>query len=187
MAPVGLGCELVGGELRIVDEHVDIATQLEDRRCHMGRVVDRLLMVGDVGDGHVIAGHSESGGGTGVRDRSRHHVGVAESELAIECIVERDCGRQLRGFDREEGRGHEPAERRSEAFPVLARAVDVETGVGKLQRREEGQPLDMVPVQVGDEHVDLARLIGERLAKHAEPGAAVENDRVGALRLDRNA
>ena len=45
----------------------------------------------------------------------------------------------------------------------------------------------MVPVQVGDEHVDLARLIGERLAKHAEPGAAVENDRVGALRLDRNA
>ena len=44
----------------------------------------------------------------------------------------------------------------------------------------------MVPVQVGDEHIDLARLVSERLAEHAEAGAAVEDDRIGALGLDRN-
>ncbi len=36
---------------------------------------------------------------------------------------------------------------------VVGRAVDVEAGAGRRQRGEEGQALDVVPVEVGDEGV----------------------------------
>ncbi|MEM7314312.1 MAG: sugar ABC transporter ATP-binding protein, partial [Planctomycetota bacterium] len=69
------------------------------------------------------------------------HVGTIDVQIVVVHVVEHDLRRQVVGADREEGRGHEATEGLGHGLAVLTGAVDVELGVGRLQRREEGQTL----------------------------------------------
>jgi hypothetical protein len=83
------------------------------------------------------------------------------------------------------------AEHRLEVHVPLARE-DVDAVAGAIERREERQALDVVPVGVADEDRGLAlavleRLLHEGLAEVADAGARVDDDRRAALRTHLDA
>src|SRR4029079_18990833 len=56
------------------------------------------------------------------------------------------------------------------------RPPDDDLGLGLERGGEEDQPLDVIQVKMGEEDVEPGRLIGERKAQAADPGARVEGE-----------
>ena len=74
------------------------------------------------------------------------------------------------------------AEQRLEALVEAPGAVDDDLEAGPHRRQEEGEALDVVPVGVGDEQMQLARLAGrQRDAEVANARAGVEDDDFAAV------
>jgi len=124
-----------------------------------------------------------------VRNGTHLHLGAVELEVGVPHVMEADVAEQVLGGDGEERRAHELVERFTEAAGVLLRwAVDVEAGAGLQDGGEEGQALDVVPVDVRDEGGTDERRRGiERLAPEAQAGAEIEDDRFMAGGLESDA
>ena len=80
------------------------------------------------------------------------------------------------------------AEHRLEVHVALARE-DVDLVARAVERREERQALDVIPVRVADQDRGLAAAVAEaalhqRLAEVADAGAGVDDDRIGVARPD---
>ena len=74
-----------------------------------------------------------------------------------------------------------------EGTVLLGRAVHVEDGVGLRDRPEERQALDVVPVQVRQQHAAVEGTIGgKRLPARAQARPHVEDDGVVAVGLERD-
>ena len=72
-------------------------------------------------------------------------------------------------------------EHHSQVHVVALASMDVELVTGSIQRREERQALDMVPVRVADQQVGVAFAFPERplhqvFAKAAQSGSSIEDD-----------
>ena len=178
VAPGGLRRELGLGVLRVVDQQVDVAAQLEHGRVDVGRV-GRLLVVAHVGDRHAVALDPVAEGGVGVGHVGRGDGGPGDLDAGARFEGgEADVAAELVGPHGEERRPHELVEGLGEAHAVVGGAVDLEVRPAAQQRRAEGKALDVVPVEVGDEgvgHEGLVRRAG--LAEVAQARAEVEQDR----------
>src|SRR5829696_8988350 len=148
VAPVGLLLPLLRRVLRVVDEEVDAVAQLEHGVGHPLAAVEGDLVVTDVGHRHagpvdpvaVVLPH--------VGHRADPHLGVAHGHVGLGQVVEDDLAPEVGGPHGEVGRPHDLLEGGGQVDPGLAGPDDVEPGAGPVDRREEGQSLDVVPVEV---------------------------------------
>jgi hypothetical protein len=116
-----------------------------------------------------------------VRYSPHHHARRTDHELLARDIAEGDAADEFFDADREVGRRHEFAERVRDAFVALADADDVEVRAGHVERGEERQPLDMIPMQMGDERRTAKRLgcrPFECFAEITQTGSEIEDDRI---------
>jgi hypothetical protein len=186
VAPMAFRSVFLVRVLRVVDEHVDAVAQLEHLLRH---VVVRVLgatartVVGDVRDRDAVPVHTESERRTDVTHPARPNLRDTDREVVVARVVKTHVARELRGRDREVRRPHHCGEHVAERPVGLTRPVHVETRRLAVQRREERQPLHVVPVQVReqDRAVEVALAMQ---AVRAESGAEVEDDRVRALGLE---
>jgi hypothetical protein len=164
---------LRGEVLRVVDEHVGVAGERGEARVDAAEV----LGVGGVHHGapavldpvrvHLV-------GVVGLRDRD---LRLARDEaLAVAHLQVAQRRGELVEVDREGRRAHLAAEDVTGGRPVGARH-DVDPRRGRVDGGEEGEALDVVPVDVREEegHVDRA-LLHELVAEAAEPRPRVEHD-----------
>ncbi len=194
VTPRALDLVLVGGVLRVVDEQVDAVAELE----HVaGYVVVGVVghgagpVVGEVRDRHALHLDPEAERGVGVADPARPHLGAVEREVVVGDRLEGDVAAQLLGRDREVGRAHHLAEHGAERPVLLVGTDHGDVATAGRERQEERQPLDVIPVEVGEQHRGAvaveASLGGQRVAVVAQPGAEVEHDRVVAFGRDFDA
>ncbi len=129
----------------------------------------------------------------------RAHLGAVDREVVAVGVDEGDVAAELRGRDREVRRPHDAGEHVDERALLLTRTVDVDHRVGPEHRREERQALDVVPVEVREQHRGAVRAgepvreqlaleaLGDDVAVLADAGAEVEDQRLVALGLQRDA
>jgi hypothetical protein len=171
-----------------VDQQVGAIAQLEHSRRHLEAAVERLLVVAHVHDRVAAVLDPVSESGTDVGHEPRHDADVADGELGVGHRMEAQLAGQVGDAHREVRRRHELVERLLEGQALGRRRVDVERRARPQRGSEEGQALDVVPVQVGDERVAVERLVGrEAVAPEPETGAEVEDDGGRARRLDADA
>jgi hypothetical protein len=109
--------------------------------------------------------------------------------LAVVEVDEVDVAVELLGRHREVRRPQELPEGVAQAEIGLGTGgPHGEVGAGGQHGHEEREPLDVVPVDVGDEGVTLEGAVGGLgLAEEPQAGAQVEDDRRPAGALDRDA
>src|SRR5262245_56871544 len=84
---------------------------------------------------------------------ARDDAHLADLEAALLEIVESDRRATLRECDGEVGVFHLPGQRRLELLAEAAGRIDIPLVITVEERREEGEPLDVVPVRVRDQEV----------------------------------
>ena len=190
--PLGeLGVVVLG----VVDQQVDVAAQLEHCRIHRGRPRGRLLVVAHVGHRPAIPLDAVPEGGPHVGHPRRGDRGVVDLEPAGFGVVEPDMARQRLDLDREVGRREESADHVREWLAGLDRRVEVQLRTCGEQRREEGDPLHVVPVQVREQRGASERFSdgsvrvssGELGPVHPQSGPQVEDDRRTARTVEHHA
>ncbi|MEY3266873.1 MAG: hypothetical protein RJA15_1319, partial [Actinomycetota bacterium] len=88
---------------------------------------------------------------------------------------------------RKERRAHQLIERLAEGNTFMRRAVHMERRAIDEQRLTEREPLDVIPVQMGDQRMRMQRVGTEGFAEVSQAGAQIEKDRIRAFGGDRNA
>ena len=145
-------------------------------------------MVGEVGDRDALDLDPEPERRVGVAHPARPHLGAVQREVVVGDGLERDVAAQLFGGDREVRRAHDAAEHLVERAVVLVRADDGDRAATGGERREERQALDVVPVEVREQHgrpVAVEAALGvQLLAVVAQAGAEVEDD--GSMTVGRD-
>ncbi len=184
MPPRRLHRELFGCVLRVVDQQVGAVTQFEHgiRRGHLP--IRWLLMIADVDDARAVPLHPVPHHRADMGNETSHDVhrlvAVADVELAGLEIVELDLAgdpvqrnREQRGSDRRLHHiGHGVA-------AGLTRRVHIELGSVTKQRREEGETLHVVPVEMTEQTCSPERLaVLAREPEIAKSCAEVEQHRV---------
>ncbi len=182
VAPGGLHREFGIVVLRIVDQEVGTSTELDDRRRHLEGAVERLLVIGDVDHRGVGVVDAVSVGGADVFDRGHRDRGGSQSQRAGTHLDEVDLARQDRQVDREEWWPDERGDLGLEVGTGLGRADQSQPGVRTKQGNEERDPLNVVPMEVGDQRRagEFAHTAGadQFVAEVAQTGAEIEHDRV---------
>ncbi len=118
----------------------------------------------------------------------RPHLREPDGKVVVAGVVELHVAGEVLGPDREERRPHQLGEHVGEGTFGLTRAVDVERCLRVVQRREERQTLDVVPVQMAQQHGAVEGLVSaDGLAVRAQSRAEVEHDRRLAGRFDGHA
>ncbi len=186
VTPVVAAPELLGRVLGVVDQNVGAGGQGQDGIIHDGRI-GRLLVVADVH--HRLAGRVDAitVRGADMGDGGRRDRGAPEVDDAVIEVEEPHISDQLAVVDREKRWVHEAAERIREADAVVGGTVDVDQRIRMVERVEERQPLDVVPVEVGDERVPADRLATAVIvAEVLEPRSQIQQNRVDVGGLDHN-
>ncbi len=176
--------------LRVVDEQIDAVAQLENVVRHEVVGVVRAAagpVVGDVRDGATVPLDAEPEGETNVPDEPRPHLGQPDREVVVAGVMEAHIRAEAVGTDRKEGRAHELREHVAQEPFGLTRAVDVERRRRVVHGREERQTLDVVPVQVREQHVRVELTRSELVSVCGQPGTEIEDDRRLPVRLDGHA
>src|SRR6185436_17266481 len=83
--------------------------------------------------------------------------------------------------DREEWRRKVPRQTRSERHRRARRTPDVDLQIGASERREETEALDVIHVQVREQHVDAALCRRDDLSQAPDPRAGIEDEEVIAI------
>jgi hypothetical protein len=117
-------------------------------------------VVGHVGDRSPSDLHPIAVVGAHVGYGPHPDLRPVDLDVRVEDVVERDVPVQLLDGEREERRAHELAECLLKRARLLRRAVHVEPGPRRQDGSEEREPLDVVPMQVGDERRALERSVG---------------------------
>ena len=179
--------QLGGDELRVVDEDVGVAGQVEDR------VVDRAVAVLARAQGQwaVVRGVDHRGP-AGIHDAVAERAAALVGQLdggdleALDEVLallqggEGPVPLQALGPDREV-RGRHRAGQHVDRGPavLLVGYEEPDLGVGLVAGAEEGQALGVVPVQVGQEQRAPEGTAVEAVGQPLQPGAGVEHQRRG--------
>ena len=116
-------------------------------------------------------------------------LGRAHFEVVVGNGVEPDVTAQLGVVHREEG-GRMKLEMASVRLPSSCSGANTSSrrAPGRSTRGEEGQTLDVVPVQMGDERRAPERpVVGLALPPDPNPGPEVQDDRIGPGRSSTTA
>ncbi len=207
VTPVALVLELRRRVLRVVDQQIDAVAELEDI---LGDVLvgvrvatdlastgcthpATLTVVGEVRDRDAVPIEPVTERRSDVADPAGPHLrGGRHREVVLTDIVEPHFALELLRRDREVRRLHHPGEDLADRAFLLARAVHVERVAAAVERHEERESLDVVPVEMAqqDGAVEvqvLERSVGEEpQTEIAQARSEVEDDRCLALDLDRD-
>ena len=182
VAPGAVAFHFFGGVLGVVDEGVGAVGQPPHRLVALpvaGLVVggvDEHLAVALDAIPQAALGVVQAGG-------AQHQLVVGDAFLLdLEEVPVRPHGAHV---DREVRVGHLLFQGLLHAAVVELVGVKEELVLRVVERREEGDALDVVPVVVGQEDAGLDGLLAElffqRVAERADAGAAVEDEEVAAL------
>src|SRR4030095_4729264 len=114
----------------------------------------------------------------------------ADGKRASGEIVKANRGAELGEGDGEVVVFHLPGQGPLELLPDCPRSVDVPRVARNEQRREEREPLDVIPVGVGDQQVAVAGGPArgrQRLSQAVRPGPAVQHDQRAVVATDLDA
>ena len=173
----------LGAEVGVMDQEIDVLRQPERSFVVLANTTGagterRRAMVRDVGDGGASVADPES-------DRSPTLVRYVEGEylepLDREHLAwkeaEAPAAAEGGGCDRKEGRRHHAGQQcLGVAAVVLGRQQQVNPRVVTITGPEEGQPLDVIPVQMGQEDGAVERLVAEEPAQSPDPRAGIEQE-----------
>jgi hypothetical protein len=182
MAPAAFGAgELLWRVLGVVDEDIRACRQLLQTFVEFAIAG---LVVGGVDDGAGWRFDAETEAALWmIQGAGGDFVFAYEKGVASSDFLEPAFGIHGGHVDRKIGQGHLSFEDLLEAVAAEvfgAETVEVEFVFFDVERGEEGDALDVVPVVVGDEDVGFWDAVairgGQAVAQHAEAGAAVEND-----------
>ena len=188
MTPVALRLVFGGGVLRVVDEHVDAVAQLED--LVRDEVVGVLGMtarpvIRDVGHRDAVEVDAEAERRPDMAHPARAHLRLTDREVVLARAVEPHVACELAGRNREEGRPHHLREHVTQRGVELARPEHVEGRTLAMQRREEGEALDVIPVQVRQQRRAVELTVAATRVR-AQAGTEVEDDRRRVVGLERD-
>lgn len=144
VAPAGLGLVFLGGELRVVDKNVGVLGVLAEDAIELGVP---MFVIAGVDDDGSIGFEAEAGGALGMVERE----GVDGEVLVVEGrLFELDKfplgGKELK-FDGEIGERHLALEDVAHLLRGPA-GVEHNTIGGAVERGEEGDALDVIPVEM---------------------------------------
>ena len=174
---------LLGRVLRVVHEQVGALGQRAQGRVDAG-VVLGVRGVHEAPACVLDAVRQHAAGVVQPRDADR---GLADVEaVAAPHLVHPDLGPQLVEPHGEDRRRHLAREHAGERRPAGGAAVDAELARGQVRRHEEGQALDVVPVQVREEEGGVhGALREEGVAEAADAGPGVQDQAgLAAAHLD---
>lgn len=183
VAPVGLLHELLVGVLGIVDQDVGTVAELEDS---LGDPlsVEGGLVVRQVDQDLPLGLDPKSEGVPPMGHRPRHDLDRSDREVLVIGVDEADLTPEVGHVDREERWLYGRGQGLLEGAPFLARTVDGEDRAGVVEGGEEGQPQDVVEVEMAEESRRCQRpALGpesrhQRVAEGADPGAEVQDERL---------
>ena len=174
------GFVLAGEILRVIDQHIRAGCQF----AHV-LVEDGVsgLVIGGIHEHPVLGFEPKPHATLGMVEPGGLHHHVVEREAALVEVIKLALRLHLHQADREEGRSHLLLHHALQAAGA-AGTVEQEAIGPLIQRAEERESLDMVPVKVGDEDVRenfaAYELLAELLAESAESGPAIEDIKVVA-------
>jgi hypothetical protein len=115
------------------------------------------------------------------------HQGRSNAPLADRAVAEVELARQLAHLNRGQWGGEVPADPVLQRHATLPGAPDRDRGLGPKERREDQQPLNVVEVEVREQHVNvLTRPINAQV-DIADTGAGVEHDMAAVGKADLHA
>lgn len=180
VAPAAMLLVLFGRVVGVDQQEVGFAHSFEQAGvdcCVAG------LVVGGVDECAAGAADAVAGGSLGVLERDGEDFRVAHEERFGELDVA-DLGGHARVGDGKEGRGHLRGERGVQALDGGG-GVDGDVGGGVVKGGKVGQALQVVPVKVAEEEVDVCAG-GQAKPELTDAGAGVQDEEVVA-RADFNA
>src|SRR5688572_25782001 len=112
--------------------------------------------------------------------KARFNPHRTDVEAHLLQLLDDDVARHLLEGDRKVWALHLPGERGRQAVARAFVAADVNAIARIVGGKEKWKALDMIPMRVGDEEVDLDRLavelLGQRLAQRPDAGTGVEDN-----------
>lgn len=190
VTPIDPAREFLGAVLGVVDEHVDIPTQLDHLVGDGKGTIRGLLMIADVRNRTDRILDAIAVRGSAMRHRRRSdRAATSFDRLRRVGLDKLDTSGQYVEMNREQRRLDETPYLVSERASRLGRADEPEVGPRIEEWFEERDPLNVVPVEVGeqcstDKSTDALRL--EFLAVVTKPRSEVEKDRRLTFGLDHN-
>ena len=170
----------VVAEHRIVKQDVDAIQELDEvviRLFRVERIMPTVqLVVGDVCEPGPVRGDAVTVCVRGVAHTDRIHFDAGlDPRIAAE-MLEIEMRRD--GFERhrEIDGPHLPRDQRSDVDVALPRTVNAQPRIRVVQRAEEWQPLDVVPVEMREKQLraDRVGLLRELLAEETDAATGVE-------------
>ena len=204
MAVVGNSPVVVGGEHRVVDDQVGPLAEANHTLAHLGqllpvlgrqlrawrrRPLDKLVLEQDVAEGRRVRDVDDRRA-VGGQPISRGDVRVVEARAGDLHVGDLELGRvgQLAKGDLRPGLGERNGkvgilglrgEHRLQVEVVALARVDRELVAALVKRREVRQPLDVIPVGMTNEQVNVGApglTLGKFLAEFADAGPGVDDD-----------
>ena len=151
VTPVALLFELIWRVLRIVNQQINIAAEVEHTVGRRKRSIGRHLVITDIRNRAPIPSHAISNGVADMRNQTGHQTNIADRELVVTNLVEPDRARKHREVNREQrGLDRVSEDLLDTQVPDLPGRIDRDIGPFMQHRLEEWQPLDVIPVQVSE-------------------------------------
>ena len=165
--------KLVIGVLRIVDENVNALTQFTDAVRNLA--IRRLLVVADIGHRPDRRVHTETNGWPDMWHRPHHHRGRTERHLAVHGVMKLESSWKRVKADRKQRRTDRCAQRLTRMSTIVGwRGEDLQPPLCGEQRREERQPLNMIPMEVSKQTHSVEGPVCRSVSR---TGAHIEQDR----------
>ena len=203
VAPAALALVVLGRVLRVVDQEVRVAHELGHAPALLlfhrfqqrvlvlvelvAHRVDALvheedLVVGAEQDDLAVDLDAVTEGQPRVMQHERRHGRRSDADRVVMRRVVAHRREPCLGLDREVRGAHLLRDVLLELVRRAARPVDVDLVARGEGRREERQPRDVIPVEVGEEHaqVPALRVAHHGLSERDDAGARVEQDHVAA-------
>ena len=176
VSPADAGAILRFGEHAVVDQEIGAFDEADEA---VGRPRRRMLDVADVADAAAAVVEAETGRPARMVQGMRldqEPVGEAERLPAPEPDM-LEAARQVIEADREQGRRVKAVEHLPGALAVEVAAIGAHEVLAEQDRLEEGQPADMVEMEVAQENVDLGRRMSAHLlAERRQAGSGIDDD-----------
>jgi len=173
-----LSAVLGAGVLGVVDEQVSAGCKRDQP------LVQGVAMLDIGGEYHAATAGAdpEHQDAVGVGHLRALHLEGADLERMTGVEVEevQGCGECIE-TDRELGWSHLAAQAVLDSAPAGAGPAEGDARAGVEERGEEGHPLDMIPVDMGEEQGGLDGGAAELLAEGGQPGPPVEDEPLAIL------
>ena len=168
--------------LRVEDEHVGVAHKINHRAVI---TAGARFGVGKKGDESIGRKQPVADADAGMIRALRAHEHGADGEVEVLEFLDFDVARQLVKRHGKVGAFHLAGERGDETLARAFAAENPQAAAGIVNRPEERQALDVIPMRVREEQRQVQRLFFEfleqRLSQRPQTGAGIEDDNVIAV------